>query len=159
MNDNDLKAFTARITQANPSELVVIVYEIIMKDIENAKEDFANSDMVLFARNLNHAVKFVNELIDTLDSQYPITYDLMKLYLFCNKQIIKAVTTKDVEPLTSAINVLNHLLEGFKEVAKQDTRSAVMSNTQQVYAGLTYGKGQLNETYIDPSMSSRGFKA
>ena len=34
-----------------------------------------------------------------------------------------------------------------------------MSNTQQVYAGLTYGRGSLNEMYVDPNQASRGFRA
>ena len=34
-----------------------------------------------------------------------------------------------------------------------------MRNAQQLYAGLTYGKGSLNETFIDPNSKSRGFIA
>ena len=35
----------------------------------------------------------------------------------------------------------------------------IMKNTHTVYAGLTYGKGYLNETYDPLSQQSRGFKA
>jgi flagellar protein FliS len=34
-----------------------------------------------------------------------------------------------------------------------------MKNTGQLYAGLTYGKGVLNETYVDPNQQNRGFLA
>ena len=159
MNNEDLKTFTTRITQANGSELVVIVYEIIMKDIESAKEAFDAQDHIKFTRDVNHAVKFVNELINTLDFGYPISYDLMQLYLYCNKQLIQSTLKNEIEPLESASKVLTSLLKGFIEVAKQDVREPLMSNTQQVYAGLTYGKGSLNEMYVDPNQATRGFRA
>ena len=44
------------------------------------------------------------------------------------------------------------------EVAKQDTSEPLMHNTQQVYAGMTYGKEQLNENFQE-SDTSRGFFA
>lgn len=159
MNNEDLKAFTTRITQANGSELVVIVYEIILKDIENAKEAFGTQDHATFTRDVNHAIKFVNELINTLDFGYPISYDLMQLYLYCNKQLIQTTLKNELEPLESASKVLTSLLKGFIDVAGQDEGGPLMSNTQQVYAGLTYGKSSLNEMYIDPNQASRGFRA
>jgi flagellar protein FliS len=51
------------------------------------------------------------------------------------------------------------LKKGFVEVAKQDTRGPVMENTQQVYAGLTYGRNALNEVLVNANESSRGFRA
>lgn len=159
MRNEDLRAFTARISQANGSELVVIVYEIILKDIESAKEAFDAQDHTKFTRDVDHAVKFVNELINTLDFEYAISYDLMQLYLYCNKQLIEATLKKDIKPLESATKVLTSLLKGFNEVAKQDKSEPLMSNTQQVYAGLTYGKGSLNEMYVDPNQVERGFRA
>ena len=35
-------------------------------------------------------------------------------------------------------------------MAKQDFEGPIMQNTQQIYAGLTYGKGYFNESYMDP---------
>lgn len=159
MKNEDLRAFTTRISQANGSELVVIVYEIILKDIESAKEAFDAQDYTKFTRDVDHAVKFVNEMINTLDFKYAISYDLMQLYLYCNKQLIQATLKKDIKLLESATKVLTSLLKGFIEVAKQDKSEPLMSNTQQVYAGLTYGKGSLNEMYVDPNQMERGFRA
>ena len=35
-----------------------------------------------------------------------------------------------------------------------------MENTQQIYAGITYGKGlSLDETLINPDSENRGFRA
>ena len=47
----------------------------------------------------------------------------------------------------------------FKEVAKQDDSEAVMKNVQTIYAGLTYGRGTLNETIDSGADVNRGFEA
>ena len=54
--------------------------------------------------------------------------------------------------------VMGKLKEAFQEVAKQDYSAPVMKNTQQVYAGLTYGKGSLNEVLLTGNDSNRGYR-
>ena len=54
--------------------------------------------------------------------------------------------------------VMTKLKEAFEEVAKQDTSGPLMENTQQVYAGLTYGKGSLNEVLISGDEYNRGYR-
>jgi flagellar protein FliS len=61
--------------------------------------------------------------------------------------------------LQHAKETLIILLEGFKGIRKEDNYGNVMKNTGQLYAGLTYGKGVLNETYVDPNQQNRGFLA
>lgn len=158
MDKETLQAFAARATQANRSQLVVIVYEIILKDIEEAKKAMEAGSIDIFKRELQHGQKFLSELISTLDFNYVISLDLMQLYLYVNKRIIMAVIKEDTKLLDSAQTVLGNLLQGFEGVAREDKSEPVMINTQQVYAGLTYGKGTLNETYMDPNQQSRGFK-
>ena len=48
------------------------------------------------------------------------------------------------------------LYDGFLHAAEQDHSEPLMKNTQQVYAGYTYGRDNLVETCQD-SDSSRGF--
>lgn len=153
------QTYAARVSQANRSELIVIMYEIILEDLKNGIKAYENSDIKTFGKELKHAQKFVSELINSLDFKYVMSYDLMQLYLYTNKRIIAAIIKKKPDDLESAIKVMNRLLVGFEGVAKEDTSEPLMQNTQQLYAGLTYGKGTLNETYIDPKQHSRGFKA
>ncbi|ROR23686.1 flagellar protein FliS [Mobilisporobacter senegalensis] len=153
------QTYAARVSQANRSELIVIMYEIILEDLKNGIKAYENSDIKTFGKELKHAQKFVSKLINSLDFKYVMSYDLMQLYLYTNKRIIAAIIKKKPDDLESAIKVMNRLLVGFEGVAKEDTSEPLMQNTQQLYAGLTYGKGTLNETYIDPKQHSRGFKA
>jgi flagellar protein FliS len=159
MKKEAIQAFTARIAQANKSELTVILYEMIQTELRDAKDAYDQSDLDTFAKSLKRAQKYVNELISTLDFKYAISYDLLSLYLYINKRIITAIIKQNPISLDSAESVLNKLYTGFSGISSQDTSGPVMRNTQQVYAGLTYGKGTLNETYIDPNQQNRGFIA
>ena len=53
---------------------------------------------------------------------------------------------------------MTKLKAAFEEVAKQDTSEPLMENTQQVYAGLTYGKGSLNEVLMSRDEYNRGYR-
>ena len=42
-----IQEFSMRVTQASRSELIVIMYEIILSDLESAKEAFAAEDLAV----------------------------------------------------------------------------------------------------------------
>ena len=157
MTKEAIQSFTARITQASRSELVVILYEMTISKIEEAEKRYAENNLSDFDKELKGAQRYVNELMAALDYRYAISYDLLSLYLYTNRHIITAILKRNPDALQNAKQILNKLLTGFEEISKKDTSGPVMKNTQQLYAGLTYGKGTLNETYIDSSNKNRGF--
>lgn len=157
MKEETTRMFTARISQANKSELISIMYEIIFASMDEAREYLLQGDREGFKRELSRAQKMLRELMASLDMQYDISKELMPLYLYANRRMIDSLRTKDAEPLNDADIVLKPLGKAFAEVAKQDSSPALMQHTQQLYAGLTYGKGTLNETLL--SGISRGYKA
>ncbi|NLC19973.1 MAG: flagellar protein FliS [Clostridiales bacterium] len=159
MNKEMIQAFTARIAQASRSELIVILYEMALAEIAEAKKAYEAGDLATFDRVLKKSHKYINELIVALDYNYAISYDLLSLYLYVNKRIITAIIRRKPDTLDSAESVLKKLLVGFEGVSKTDKSGPVMRNTHQLYAGLTYGRGKLNEIDIDPSNGSRGFIA
>ncbi|MBH1941009.1 flagellar protein FliS [Mobilitalea sibirica] len=159
MKKEAIQSFTARISQASKSELIVILYEMTLTEITEAREVYHAGDMAAFNKELKKAQKYVSELMAALDYRFTLSYDLLSLYLYINKRIITAIMKKNPLPLDSAEVVLKKLLIGFEGVSKADTSGPMMRNSQQLYAGLTYGKGKLNETYIDPDNRSRGFIA
>ena len=159
MNKETIQSFAARITQASKSELVVILYEMTLVRIEEAERAYQENDLSNFDKELKSAQKYVSELMAALDYRYVISYDLLSLYMHTNKHIITAIVKRNPLTLSYAKAILQKLLVGFEEVSKTDKSGPMMRNTQQLYAGLTYGKGTLNETYIDPSNKSRGFIA
>ncbi len=154
-----IQDFSMRVTQASRSELIVIMYEIILKDMEYAKEAFAEGDIVTYEKELTHASRFINELMASLDYSIGLSYHLMSLYIFANKELTVAKVQKQPELLDGAAEIFEKLLVGYRKVSEEDTSGPVMKNTQQVYAGLTYGRGTLNEMYVNMNESKRGFMA
>ena len=156
MQKEKLQDFTLRVTQSNRSELVVVIYEIIQTYLAEGKEAFAAGDIPEYKKCLKKAQQFVCELMEALDFQYEISYQLASLYIYANKMLIRADMKKDPSLLEGVEIVINGLHKSFAEVAKQDKSAPVMGNTQQVYEGFTYGRDSMNAVFQDGS-GNRGF--
>lgn len=159
MTKDQIQTYTLRVSQASSCELVVILYDIILEDVQTAKEGKERGDMEKFRADLKHAGRFLNELIQILDFSVPLAYPLMSLYTYANRQLARALAGGKDEPLSDVVMVIEKLREGFNGIKEQDHGGAIMQNVQQVYAGLTYGKSSLNESYLNPQDYNRGFNA
>ena len=159
MTHEQIQTYTLRVSQASPCELVVIMYDIILDDVNNARAAKSMGDEKRYQDDLAHAIKFVNELMEALDFSQPILFKLMSLYIYVNKMLINARISGKLDSLSDVELVIEKLRAGFDGIKNQDTSGPVMQNVQQVYAGLTYGKGTLNETYLNAQDYNRGFNA
>ena len=155
MEDRKTQEFAARIAESSRSELTVIVYDVILEDIKEAREKAADREE--FRRLLLHANKFVNELMITLDFKYPLAKQLWSLYEYAGGILTNAAFSGNTDALAEPESIMKRLRDSFAEVAKQDTSGPLMKNTQQITAGLTYGKGKLDE--VTTGVSNRGFLA
>ena len=159
MTQEQIQAYTYRVSQANPCELVVIMYDIILDDVKNARLAKTAGNNKQYQADLTHAVKFVNELMDALDFSQSVSFRLMSLYIYVSKMLAKARVSGNCDSLNDVEMVIEKLRAGFDGIKNQDTSGPVMRNVQQVYAGLTYSRGTLNETYLNAQDYNRGFKA
>ena len=159
MTREQIKVFTLRISEANSCDLIVILYDCVLTDVKNARAAFNEGCTEAFRSDLGHAMRCLNELLRCLDFSVPLSYDLGSLYTFLNRQISYATAGNHIEALDIVDEVINRLRTSFATIAKDDPSGPMMKNTQAVYAGLTYGKGFLNETYVDPRDYNRGFNA
>ena len=151
--------FAMRISQANRTELLVVTYDILLEETESALEYYSNGDIGQYRVSLKTAQKFVAELMSTLDYTYPISGELLRLYEYVQRLLIKSDISGKPDRLESAENVIAGLRKAFAKVAESDDSAPLMENTQKVFAGLTYTKGSLNETDLDPNLAGRGFLA
>jgi flagellar protein FliS len=156
MDKEKKQEFTVRITNANRSELVVILYDMTLVYIDEAKAFLKEGNQEQFREELKKAQDCVKELISALDKQYEIASELARLYLYVNRTLAKVMVKPEETLIVSAENVIKGLRESFEQVAKQDDSPALMGNAQEIYAGLTYGKNSLNENLSDEG-ASRGF--
>ena len=157
MKKDKISDFTLRITQSNRSELVVVIYDMAIEYVNEACEHYEFDRIEEFLDAAKKARACIYELMSSLDTKYPIAVELMPLYLYMNKLLIHSIIKRKPQDFDAIKRMLQGLSEAFKEVAKKDNSPALMGNTQQVYAGLTYGKGALTESFSNQG-SNRGFR-
>ena len=155
--DNERKQeFTRRITNANKTQLVVILFDMCFEYLYEAQDCCKKKDIENLKEAVRKGQQVIRRLEDDLNFEYKLSYDLMSLYAFAEKELVKClIDLKEVHAL-DVKKILVPIREGFSEVAKSDTSGPMMKNTESVYAGMTYGKGALNEA-VDTG--SRGFFA
>jgi flagellar protein FliS len=156
MKKEKLQEYTLRITQSNRTQLVVVIYEIILSYLEDARETGVQGDWEGFGEAVGKASAFVKELVSALDFQYEISGQLFELYLYANRCLTFARRKKDTEELKGAEIVIRGLKESFEVLAAADTSAPVMKNTQAVYEGFTYGKDSRNQIFQN-GKENRGF--
>lgn len=158
MNKEQKREYTARVAQANRGELVVIIYELFLLAIEDAEKSFNEGELSAGVKYVKRAQGFLQELMGSLDHRYAIAEELKRLYRYVYEQLIFSALRQELVNGETIKEVMSKLKDAFAQVAKEDKSGAVMENTQQVYAGLTYGKGSLNEVLMTGNESTRGFR-
>ena len=159
MEKSKLQEFAARVTQANRSELVVVIYEAVLASIAEGKRCLAEEQIEEARLEISRARSLITELMGSLDMQYGISHYLRQLYIFAYHELCQGIAMRQPELFDHASDIFEKLLPSFQEVAKQDDSEAVMQNVQTIYAGLTYGRGTLNETIGVEVDTNRGFQA
>lgn len=159
MKKEKIQSYSARVVQANRTELLIIMYEIIQEELSVALDCYEESDMEGFEAALKNGQKFLSELMGTLNYQYTISYQLMSVYKFINKTMIEAALKQRMDYLPDCINILENIKKGYEGIVSEDTSGPLMDNVQKLYAGLTYGKDSLNEISVNIHEGKRGLYA
>ena len=148
--------YTLRITQANKTQLITILYEMALLYVDEAKEAMEAGSRTDFKNAVRRIQGCMCELMDSLHLEYEVAQNLLQLYLYVNREVAKAALHNREENLEYARLVLEKLAAAYRQIESQDLTGPVMGNTQSVYAGLTYGKDTLAESAADPA-ANRGF--
>ncbi len=148
--------FTLRITQANSTELIVILYDMILCYIQEGEEAYEANDRAAFREAIRKIRGCINELLYSLNMEYEIASNLLQLYLFCIRRLALAELRNKVELLGEIERIISKLRIAYNEIADQNNETAIMQNSQTVYAGLTYGRKTLTENMPEEG-ANRGF--
>ena len=149
---------TLKITQANKTRMITILYEMVMQYLDDAISALEAGERKELETALSHAQSCIDELIHSLNLEYELARNLMGIYLFSKKELLAAGVREDAGRIARVKKNFESLHGAYLELEKMDTSDKLMGNTQKVYAGLTYGKYALNED-ITAASANRGFKA
>ncbi len=159
MDQESIQDFTRRLSLCNRGELIIIMYDIVFAYMSDAKKAYENEDHDAYKYSLRKVQQSIQELMQSLDFSFEISRNLYSLYLFCKKEAARALYENRTEGLLEAEKILRRLYGSFQKAAAEDTSEPLMTNTQHVYAGLTYGRSSLNENYLEMEYGHRGFLA
>lgn len=148
--------YTLRITQANKTQLITILYEMVLIYIEEAEEALTADNRADYKSAISKIRGCMNELTASLNLEYDLAHNLLQLYLYINRELVQASMHCNKQNLEHVRMVIGELQKAYKKIEDQDVSGPVMGNTQTVYAGLTYGRNTLTESIADPA-SNRGF--
>ncbi|MCH5259943.1 MAG: flagellar protein FliS [Lachnospiraceae bacterium] len=149
--------YTLRITQANKTQLITILYEMVLLYIDEAENALDDGNKMEFRSAIRKIRGCMNELTASLNFEYELAQNFLQLYLYVNRELVKASSHYEKENLEHVRLVIEQLHKAYEQIQNQDTSGPVMGNTQTVYAGLTYGKNTLTENLADPG-TNRGFR-
>lgn len=158
MTKEKKQEFTFRITRANETELVVILYEMLLCYLGEAKEWLAQpQEAALLQESLRKARGCINELMQSVHLEYQPGKELMQLYIYSLKRLAKCERCREEEPLQEVQKIMTSLHGAYARIAPENPKGPVMNNSQTVYAGLTYGPKDLTENMADQG-SNRGMR-
>ena len=109
MKAESVKIYTRRVTSANKSEIIVIMYDIIEENLTLAEEALTKGDSLTFKKELKQAVSFVKELLINLDMSYEVSKNLASLYIYVMKCLNFALVSGKKEEIEAAGKVLRKL--------------------------------------------------
>ena len=158
MTKEKKQEYNLRITQANPTQLTVIVYEMCLDYLDETKKALEANDMAAFHEAARKTRGCLTELMESLNLEYEPAGAMLQLFLFCIRRLASSEFHKDTVALEEIERVVRPLCEAYSKIQDQDAKGPVMGNAQTVYAGLTYGRNSLTENTGDPG-TNRGMFA
>ena len=150
---NELKQeLTRRLCACNNGGLVLVMYDIYFGFSDDVKNALVSEDREALRKGVSDVQAALDELMGALDFKYPLAGQLYPLYSYCKRLFSTVLYSLDVSVMDEA-----DVRSSFETVAAGDKSAPLMDNAQKVYAGMTYGRGRLTESFINDD--NRGFLA
>ena len=156
MQKEQIQEFTSKITLSNRTGLTVVTYEIFFVYLSDAKNALEQKHWDSYKQAIRQVQRCVDELIGTLNFTYSLAGELYRIYMYTKELLATALYKREESEISECEKILKRLYESFVEVAKTDRSETLMRNTEQIYAGYTYGRKDVN-TNSSSLNQSRGF--
>ena len=156
MNDDTRQDFILRITQANASAMVVILYDMFLSYSREALAADPKSEAFLSA--VRHARGCLSELINSLHMEQELARNIYPVYRFIERRLIMAQVRLCTDDLPRCVAMMEKLRNAYAESVRDDHSAPLMKNADLVYAGMTYGPDDL-KMQASAAGTNRGYLA
>ena len=110
---------TQSIETMTKGEMLILLYDEIVKRLVRAKLYHEQNNMELFEADIQRAIDIINYLSKSLDMKYPISNELYRFYDFFTRELSRVKIGRNVEPIDGIIPLVKVLRESFKEADKR----------------------------------------
>ncbi|MGL4736102.1 MAG: flagellar protein FliS [Cellulosilyticaceae bacterium] len=142
----------ATIAHASQIELLCLTYELFLEDIEQALACRGE----VRKKRIAHGREVLLQLVESLNFEEQIAKELFQMYIYIQNILINELEKDD--KLDEVRRLMRTIYEGYAQLMNQQVDALpVMNNAENIYVGMTYGKGYLSELVV--GNSQRGFKA
>lgn len=109
------------VTTANRGDVLIMLYEAAIRNVTKAIDAIDNDRVAEKGEAIGKAHDIINELLNSLDFNVggEVAQNLEQLYNFMTEQLITANMENQREPLDSVKEMLEELLDGWREAVKQ----------------------------------------
>ncbi|SDX28504.1 flagellar export chaperone FliS [Paenibacillus sp. CF384] len=105
---------------ASPAQLLVMLYDGAIRFVKQGIEAIENNNIEKANTFLIKAQNVVHELIASLNYNYPIATELVRIYEYMLYQLITANTKKEKEPAIEVLTYLVDLKESWLQASKSN---------------------------------------
>lgn len=142
----------SNVANASQGELLCMTYEIFLHHTREATQTREKAK----EEHISQAIEVIKQLVGDLNFEIPIARDLFKVYIYVQNLLINH--QYQMQGLEEAYQLVHTIYDGYKEITQKEVnKKPAMQNVESVYAGMTYGKGQLNEIVMTDI--NRGYNA
>lgn len=158
MTQEQKQEFTRRISQENHSGLILVLCDIFHTYGMDAMAAYEAENMTTYLQTIGQARRAMQELIECFSKEDPLGRNVIAILRFIYGKLVRSEVRRQPDELDRCVQMVDDLRVGFVHLHELDNEGAVMQNVHQVYAGLTYWKGTLNESIQGVNYEKRGYQ-
>lgn len=110
------------INEMSPGELLLLLYDELMKRLLRAGLALGKEDYGLFEASVDRSLDIIRYLDDTLDMQYPISRSLNRLYDYFGFELNRVKAGRNKTELERVETMVGELRDSFREAQKTTDR-------------------------------------
>ncbi len=116
----------AQAQTASKPKLLIMLYDGAIRFVKAGIDGIATKNVEMANNNLCKAQAIVHELVSSLNFDYPISNELVRVYEYMLNRLIEANVKKSVEPAEEVLEYLNDLREAWLEASKSSGMAGSM---------------------------------
>ncbi len=99
-------------------EMLILLFEELVKRVTRAKLSLEVGNIEVADRDMVRAKEIVAYLTETLDKQYPIAKDLLKMYEYFSYQLARSIASRRPEALEELLPIVTEMRDTWREAGK-----------------------------------------